>query len=225
MTEDQGQAMLNRVQRAELAMSSLAGWQNETPSGSLESPAQARLTGGLLYHVDNSSDQARDSIISYLTGEPRKFEANGNHTAEIIPEAKAKPYFPESQKDVGKQSIKENLKPKTHGCGRAEGPVSPLTAYQKSLEETSKLVIEDAPKPCVPVSMKKMTRTTADGKARLNLQEEEGSTRSEPKVRHLRRQCATVRHLRRQRAIWYVTYADNVLSSSCAPMVGFMITK
>ncbi|XP_036011430.1 ankyrin-3 isoform X18 [Mus musculus] len=182
MTEDQGQAMLNRVQRAELAMSSLAGWQNETPSGSLESPAQARrLTGGLLDRLDDSSDQARDSITSYLTGEPGKIEANGNHTAEVIPEAKAKPYFPESQNDIGKQSIKENLKPKTHGCGRTEEPVSPLTAYQKSLEETSKLVIEDAPKPCVPVGMKKMTRTTADGKARLNLQEEEGSTRSEPK--------------------------------------------
>ncbi|XP_028636076.1 ankyrin-3 isoform X2 [Grammomys surdaster] len=182
VTEDQGQAVLNRVQRAELAMSSLAGWQNETSSGSLESPAQARrLTGGLQDRLNDSSDQARDSITSYLTGEPGKFEANGNHTAEVIPEAKAKPFFSESQNDVGKQSIKENLKPKTHGCSRAEEPVSPLTAYQKSLEETSKLVIEDAPKPCVPVGMKKMTRTTADGKARLNLQEEEGSTRSEPK--------------------------------------------
>ncbi|XP_076773107.1 ankyrin-3 isoform X10 [Arvicanthis niloticus] len=158
------------------------GWQNETSSGSLESPAQARrLTGGLPDRLDDSSDQARDSITSYLTGEPGKFEANGNHTAEVIPESKAKPFFSESQNDVGKQSIKENLKPKTHGCGRAEEPVSPLTAYQKSLEETSKLVIEDAPKPCVPVGMKKMTRTTADGKARLNLQEEEGSTRSELK--------------------------------------------
>ncbi|XP_052019417.1 ankyrin-3 isoform X4 [Apodemus sylvaticus] len=182
MTEDQGQAMLNRVQRAELAMSSLAGWQNETSSASREPPAQARrLTGGSLDRLDDSSDQPRDSITSYLTGEPGKFEANGNHTAEVIPEAKAKPYFPESQNDVGKQSIKENLKPKTHGCGRAEEPASPLTAYQKSLEETSKLVIEDAPKPCVPVGMKKMTRISADGKARLNLQEEEGSTRSEPK--------------------------------------------
>ena len=103
------------------------------------------------YCLFYSSDQARDSITSYLTGEPGKIEANGNHTAEVIPEAKAKPYFPESQNDIGKQSIKENLKPKTHGCGRTEEPVSPLTAYQKSLEETSKLVIEDAPKPCVPV--------------------------------------------------------------------------
>ncbi|XP_063135325.1 ankyrin-3 isoform X8 [Rattus norvegicus] len=181
MTEDEGQAILNRVPRAELAMSSLAGWQNETPSGSLESPAQARrITGGLLDRLDDSSDQVRDPITSYLTGEAGKFEANGNH-AEVIPEAKAKAYFPESQNDIGKQSIKENLKPKTHGCGRAEEPVSPLTAYQKSLEETSKLVIEDAPKPCVPVGMKKMTRTPADGKARLNLQEEEGSARSEPK--------------------------------------------
>ncbi|XP_035314943.1 ankyrin-3 isoform X1 [Cricetulus griseus] len=157
------------------------GWQNETSSGSLESPAQARrITGGLLDRLDDSSDQVRDSITSYLKGEPGKFEANGSH-AEGTLEAKAKSYFPESQNDVGKQSIKENLKPKTHGSGRTEEPASPLAAYQKSLEETNKFVIEDAPKPCVPVSMKKMTRTSADGKARLNLHEEEGSSGSEPK--------------------------------------------
>ncbi|XP_012969352.1 ankyrin-3 isoform X12 [Mesocricetus auratus] len=157
------------------------GWQNETSSGSLESPAQARrITGGLLDRLDDSTDQVRDSITSYLKGEPGKFEANGSH-AEVTPEAKAKSYFPESQNDIGKQSIKENLKPKTHGSSRTEEPASPLTAYQKSLEETSKFVIEDAPKPCVPVSMKKMTRTSADGKARLNLHEEEGSSGSEPK--------------------------------------------
>ncbi|XP_057607271.1 ankyrin-3 isoform X12 [Chionomys nivalis] len=157
------------------------GWQNETSSGSLESPAQARrITGGLLDRLDDSSDQVRDSITSYLKGEPGKFEANGSH-AEVTPDAKAKSYFPESQNDIGKQSIKENLKPKIHGSGRTEEPASPLAAYQKSLEETSKFVIEDAPKPCVPVSMKKMTRTSADGKARLNLHEDEGSSGSEPK--------------------------------------------
>ncbi|XP_075836157.1 ankyrin-3 isoform X23 [Microtus pennsylvanicus] len=181
MTEEKVQAILNRVERAELAMSSLAGWQNETSSGSLESPAQARrITGGLLDRLDDSSDQVRDSITSYLKGEPGKFEANGSH-AEVTPEAKAKSYFPESQNDIGKQSIKENLKPKIHGSGRTEEPASPLAAYQKSLEETSKFVMEDAPKPCVPVSMKKMTRTSADGKARLNLHEDEGSSGSEPK--------------------------------------------
>ncbi|XP_051042831.1 ankyrin-3 isoform X3 [Phodopus roborovskii] len=181
MTEEKVQAILNRVQRAELAMSSLAGWQNETSSGILESPAQARrVAGGLLDRVDDSSNQVRDSITSYLKGEPGKFEANGS-PAEVTPEAKAKSYFPESQNDVGKQSIKENLKPKTHGSGRTEEPASPLAAYQKSLEEASKFITEDAPKPCVPVSMKKMTRTSADGKARLNLHEEEGSSGSEPK--------------------------------------------
>ncbi|KAL6049343.1 hypothetical protein STEG23_029252, partial [Scotinomys teguina] len=183
LTEEKVQAILNRVQRAELAMSSLAGWQNETSSGSLESPAQARrVTGGLLDRLDDSADQVRDSITSYLKGEPGKFEANGSH-AEVTPEAKAKSYFPDSQNDIGKHSLKENLKPKTHGSGRTEEPASPLAAYQKSLEDTSKFVIEDAPKPCVPVSMKKVTRTSADGKARLNLHEEEGSSGSEPKVK------------------------------------------
>uniref|UniRef100_A0A8C9AJI5 Ankyrin 3 n=1 Tax=Prolemur simus TaxID=1328070 RepID=A0A8C9AJI5_PROSS len=156
------------------------GWQNEIPSGNLESPAQARrITGGLLDRLDDSTDQCRDSITSYLKGEPGKFEANGSH-AEVTPEAKTKSYFPESQNDIGKQSAKETLKPKIHGSGRVEEPASPLAAYHKSLEETSKLVIEDT-KPCVPVSMKKMSRTSADGKPRLNLHEEEGSSGCEQK--------------------------------------------
>uniref|UniRef100_A0A2R9BX47 Ankyrin 3 n=1 Tax=Pan paniscus TaxID=9597 RepID=A0A2R9BX47_PANPA len=161
------------------------GWQNETSSGNLESCAQARrVTGGLLDRLDDSPDQCRDSITSYLKGEAGKFEANGSHT-EITPEAKTKSYFPESQNDVGKQSTKETLKPKIHGSGHVEEPASPLAAYQKSLEETSKLIIEET-KPCVPVSMKKMSRTSpADGKPRLNLHEEEGSSGSEQKVCHL----------------------------------------
>ncbi|XP_026947593.1 ankyrin-3 isoform X9 [Sagmatias obliquidens] len=156
-------------------------WQNETSSGNLESPAQARrITGGLLDRLDDSPDQCRDSITSYLKGEPGKFEANGSH-AEVTPEAKTKSYFSESQNDIGKQSTKETLKPKIQGSGRVDEPASSLAAYQKALEETSKFVIEE-PKPCVPVSMKKMSRTTpADGKPRLNLHEEEGSNGSEQK--------------------------------------------
>lgn len=156
-------------------------WQNETSGGNLESPAQARrITGGLLDRLDDSPDQCRDSITSYLKGEPGKFEANGSH-AEVTPEAKTKSYFPESQNDVGKQSAKETLKPKIQGSGRVDEPASSLAAYQKTLEETSKFVIEE-PKPCVPVSMKKMSRTSpADGKPRLNLHEEEGSNGSEQK--------------------------------------------
>ncbi|XP_012932654.1 ankyrin-3 isoform X9 [Heterocephalus glaber] len=157
------------------------GWQNETSSGNVDSPGQARrITGGLLDRLEDSPDQCRDSITSYLKGEPGKFEANGSH-AEVTPEAKTKSHFPESQNDIAKQSAKETLKPKMHGSGRAEEPPSPLAVYQKSLEETSKLIIEE-PKPCVPVSMKKMSRTSAaDGKPRFNLHEEEGSSGSEPK--------------------------------------------
>ncbi|XP_070326794.1 ankyrin-3 isoform X3 [Odocoileus virginianus] len=158
-------------------------WQNETSSGNLESPAQARrITGGLLDRLDDSPDQCRDSITSYLKGEPGKFEANGSH-ADVTPEAKTKSYFPESQNDVGKQSAKETLKPKMQGSGHVDEPASSLAAYQKALEESSKFVIEE-PKPCVPVSMKKMSRTSpADGKPRLNLHDEEGSSGSEQKVK------------------------------------------
>ncbi|XP_072827570.1 ankyrin-3 isoform X6 [Vicugna pacos] len=181
MTEEKVQAILKRVQQAELEMSSITGWQNETSSGDLESPAQARrITGGLLDRLDDSPDQCRDSITSYLKGEPGKFEANGSH-AEVTPEAKTKSYFPEAQNDAGKQSAKETLKPKIQGSGRADEAAPSLAAYQKALEETSKFVIEE-PKPCVPVSMKKMSRTSpADGKPKLNLHEEEGSNGSEQK--------------------------------------------
>uniref|UniRef100_A0A8D0XZZ7 Ankyrin-3 n=1 Tax=Sus scrofa TaxID=9823 RepID=A0A8D0XZZ7_PIG len=181
VTEEKVQAILKHVQQAELEMSSITGWQNETSSGNLEPPAQARrITGGLLDRLDDSPDQCRDSITSYLKGEPGKFEANGSH-AEVTPEAKTKSYFPESQNDVGKQSAKETLKPKIPGPGRVDEPSSSLAAYQKALEETSKFVIEE-PKPCMPVSMKKMSRTSpTDGKPRLNLHEEEGSNGSEQK--------------------------------------------
>uniref|UniRef100_A0A8C0LSU0 Ankyrin 3 n=1 Tax=Canis lupus dingo TaxID=286419 RepID=A0A8C0LSU0_CANLU len=184
VTEEKVQAILKRVQQAELEMSSLSGWQNETSSGNLESPAQARrITGGLLERLDDRYGSVSEkkkktkvtySITSYLKGEPGKFEANGSHP-EVTPETKTKSYFPESQNDVGKQSAKETLKPKIHASGRVEEPASSLAVYQKALEETSKFVIEE-PKPCVPVSMKKMSRTPpADGKPRLNLHEEEGS--------------------------------------------------
>nr|XP_044993061.1 ankyrin-3 isoform X8 [Jaculus jaculus] len=157
------------------------GWQNEASSGNVESPTPARrIAGGLLDHLDESPDQCRESITSYLKGEPGKFEANGSHT-EITPEAKTKSYFPESINDVGKQSAKETLKPRMHASGRAEEPASPLAAYQKSLEEASKYGMED-PKPCVPVSMRKTSRTaTAEGKPRLNLHEDEGPGGPEPK--------------------------------------------
>ncbi|XP_045147266.1 ankyrin-3 isoform X11 [Echinops telfairi] len=181
MTEEKVQAILKRVQQAEREMSSITGWQHETSSGNLESPAHARrIAGGLLDQLEDSPDQCRDSITSYLKGEPGKFEANGSH-AEVTSDAKTKSYFAESQNDIGKPSGRETLKPKTHGSGRAEDPASALAAYQKSLEETSKLVIGE-PKPCVPVSMKKMSRASpADGKPRLNFREEEGSSGSEQK--------------------------------------------
>lgn len=74
MTEEKVQAILSRVQRAELAMSSLAGWQNETSSGSLESPAQARrLTGGLLDRLDDRYDSIPGNISEKRVSYPYFF--------------------------------------------------------------------------------------------------------------------------------------------------------
>ncbi|XP_044516263.1 ankyrin-3 [Gracilinanus agilis] len=152
-------------------------WQNEASTGSPEPPMPGRrIAGGLLDRLDDSPDQCRDSITSYLKGEAGKFEANGSHP-EAFPESTAKPHVQESQNDIGKPRDKEPLKPKTPGSGRGDGPV----AYQKSVEESSKHLADEI-KTSVPVSVKKMNRTSSgDAKPRLNLHEEEGAVVPEHK--------------------------------------------
>ncbi|XP_043844537.1 ankyrin-3 isoform X7 [Dromiciops gliroides] len=153
------------------------GWQNEASTGSPEPPMPGRrIAGGLLDRLDNSPDQCRDSITSYLKGDAGKFEANGSHP-EAFPETTAKSHIQESQNDVGKLRDKEPLKPKTPGSGRSDGPA----AYQKSVEETSKHLADEI-KTSVPVSVKKMNRTSpGDVKTRLNVHEEEGAVVPEHK--------------------------------------------
>ncbi|XP_056651836.1 ankyrin-3 isoform X11 [Monodelphis domestica] len=177
MTEEKVQALLRGVEQVEREMYSIAGWQNETSTGSPEPPMPGRrIAGGLLDRLDDSPDQCRDSITSYLKGEAGKFEANGSHP-EAFPESTAKPHVQESQNDIGKLRDKEPLKPKTPGSGRSDGPV----AYQKSVEESSKHLADEI-KTSVPVSVKKMNRTSSgDAKPRLNLHEEEGAVVPEHK--------------------------------------------
>ncbi|XP_068957943.1 ankyrin-3 isoform X9 [Petaurus breviceps papuanus] len=177
MTEEKARVLLRGVEQVEREMYSIAGWQNEASTGSPEPPMPGRrIAGGLLDRLDNSPDQCRDSITSYLKGETGKFEANGSHP-EAFPETMAKSHIQESQNDVGKPRDKEPLKPKTPGSGRSDGPA----AYQKSVEETSKHLADEI-KTSVPVSVKKMNRTSpGDAKPRLNLHEEEGAVVSEQK--------------------------------------------
>lgn len=70
MTEEKVQAILKCVQQAELEMSSISGWQNETSSGNLEAPAQARrITGGLLERLDDrygSVSEKKKRITGYV---------------------------------------------------------------------------------------------------------------------------------------------------------------
>uniref|UniRef100_A0A7N4P2Z2 Ankyrin 3 n=1 Tax=Sarcophilus harrisii TaxID=9305 RepID=A0A7N4P2Z2_SARHA len=177
MTEEKVRALLRGVEQAEREMYSITGWQNETSAGSPEPPMPGRrIAGGLLDRLDDSPDQCRDSITSYLKGEAGKFEANGSHP-EAFPETTVKSHIQESPNDVGKPRDKEPLKPKTPASGRSDGPA----AYQKSVEETSKHLADEL-KTSVPVSVKKMNRTSpGDAKPRLNLHEEEGAVLSEHK--------------------------------------------
>ncbi|XP_027696384.1 ankyrin-3 isoform X6 [Vombatus ursinus] len=177
MTEEKVRALLRGVEQVEREMYSITGWQNEASTGSPEPPMPGRrIAGGLLDRLDNSSDQCRDSITSYLKGETGKFEANGSHP-EAFPETTAKSHVQESQNDVGKPRDKEPQKPKTPGSGRSDGPA----AYQKSVEDTSKQLADEI-KTAVPVSVKKMNRTSpGDAKPRLNLHEEEGAVVPEHK--------------------------------------------
>ncbi|XP_039336730.1 ankyrin-3 isoform X2 [Mauremys reevesii] len=180
MTEEKVWSILKDVQQAEQEMSSITGWQSEASSVHVEPPTPGRrISGELLDRLDDSPDQCRDSITSYLKGETGKVEANGSRT-EITTEVKTKSYVQESMNKVGKQSDKETLKPKTRSSVHTEEQTL-LTSYQKSLEETSKPTVEE-PKTSVPVSMKKMSwKTPEDSKPRANIQEEVGTATSEQK--------------------------------------------
>ncbi|XP_021253265.1 ankyrin-3 isoform X8 [Numida meleagris] len=156
------------------------GWQTDSSSVT-EPPASGRRIGGsLLDHLDDSSDQCRDSVTSYVKGDTGKPETNGS-LSETTTETKTKSYVQESLNDVGKHSDKEALKTKSQiSAGTDEQTVS-STAYQKSLEETSKPTTEGN-KTSLPVSVKKMGWSTSeDGKPRTGIQEEEGAGMSEQK--------------------------------------------
>ncbi|XP_059585834.1 ankyrin-3 isoform X3 [Alligator mississippiensis] len=180
MTEEKVWSILKDVQQAEQEMSSITGWQSEPSSVNVEPPTPGRrISGELLDRLDDSLDQKRDSVPSYLKGEAGKLEANGSHT-ESTTNAKTKSYVQESVNGVGKQSNKETLKPKPQSSVCVEKQTLPSTTQQKSLEEASKLAVEE-PKISMPVGMKMSWTTSEDGKMRPNIQEEEGAVMSEQK--------------------------------------------
>ncbi|XP_075279183.1 ankyrin-3 isoform X4 [Opisthocomus hoazin] len=156
------------------------GWQTDSSSVTEPPTSGRRIGGSLLDRLDDSSDQCRDSVTSYVKGEAGKPETNGS-LSESTAETKTKSYIQETLNDVGKQSEKEALKTKPQiSAGTHEQTLS-STAYQKSLEETSKPTTEGH-KTSVPVSVKKMSWSTSeDGKPRTSIQEEEGAVMSEQK--------------------------------------------
>ncbi|KAM6390873.1 ankyrin-3 isoform 4-T4 [Pluvialis apricaria] len=156
------------------------GWQTDSSSVTEPPTSGRRIGGSLLDRLDDSSDQCRDSVTSYVKGEAGKPETNGS-LSESTAEAKTKSYIQESLNDVGKQSDKEALKTKTQISAGTDEQTFSSTAYQKSLEETSKPTTEGN-KTSVPVSVKKMSWSTSeDGKPRTSIQEEEGAVMSEQK--------------------------------------------
>nr|XP_028585175.1 ankyrin-3 isoform X9 [Podarcis muralis] len=181
MTEEKVLSILKYVQQAEQELSSITGWQSEASSVNVEPPTPGRrISGELLDRLDDSPEQCRDSITSYLKGEAGKLETNGSYS-ESTTEAKTKPFVQESAKSLGKQSDKETVKPKTQSSLRTEQQTISLTSHQKSLQEASKPAV-DTPKTSVPVSMKKTSwNTSDDSKLRPKAQEEEGATSSEQK--------------------------------------------
>ncbi|KAM9550802.1 ankyrin-3 isoform 12-T12 [Guaruba guarouba] len=180
MTEERVWSILKGVQQAELEMSSITGWQPDSSSVTEPPTLGRRIVGSLLDRLDDSSDQCRDSVTSYVKGEAGKPETNGS-LSESTAEAKTKSYTQESLNDVGKQSDKEAPKTKPQISAGADEQMLSSTAYQKSLEETSKLTTESN-KTSVPVSVKKMSWVTSeDGKPRTSIQEEEGAVMSEQK--------------------------------------------
>ncbi|PKU37639.1 ankyrin-3 isoform x2 [Limosa lapponica baueri] len=184
MTEERVWSILKGVQQAEREMSSITGWQTDSSSVTEPPTSGRRIGGSLLDRLDDSSDQCRDSVTSYVKGEAGKPETNGS-LSESTTEAKTKSYIQESLNDVGKQSDKEALKTKPQISTGTDEQTLSSTAYQKSLDETSKAATE-VNKTSVPVSVKKMSWSTSeDGKPRTSIQEEEGAVMSEQKVQYV----------------------------------------
>ncbi|KFP72830.1 Ankyrin-3, partial [Apaloderma vittatum] len=183
MTEERVWSILKGVQQAEHEMSSITGWQPDSSSVTEPPTSGRRIGGSLLDRLDDSSDQCRDSVTSYVKGEAGKPETNGS-LSESTTESKTKSYIQESLNDVGKQSDKEVLKTKPQISAGTDEQTLSSTAYQKSLEDTSKPTTEGN-KISVPVSVKKMSWSTLeDGKPRTSIQEEEGAVMSEQKVQY-----------------------------------------
>uniref|UniRef100_A0A8B9CWI1 Ankyrin 3 n=1 Tax=Anser brachyrhynchus TaxID=132585 RepID=A0A8B9CWI1_9AVES len=181
MTEEKVWSILKGVQQAEREMSSITGWQTDSSSVTEPPTSGRRIGGSLLDRLDDSLDQCRDSVTSYVKGEAGKPETNGS-LSESTAEMKTKSYVQESLNDVGKHSDKEALKTKPQLSAGTDEQTLSSTAYQKSLEETSKPTTEGN-KTSVPVSVKKMSWSSSeDGKPRASIQEEEGAVMSEQKV-------------------------------------------
>uniref|UniRef100_A0A8C2YDW0 Ankyrin 3 n=1 Tax=Coturnix japonica TaxID=93934 RepID=A0A8C2YDW0_COTJA len=160
------------------------GWQTDSSSVTEPPTSGRRIGGSLLDRLDDSSDQCRDSVTSYVKGEAGKPETNGS-LSESTTETKTKSYVQESLNDVGKHSDKEALKTKSPISAGTDEQTLSSTAYQKSLEEASKPTAEGN-KASVPVSVKKMGWSTSeDGKARTGIKEEEGAGMSEQKVQYV----------------------------------------
>ncbi|XP_071667792.1 ankyrin-3 isoform X10 [Patagioenas fasciata] len=156
------------------------GWQTDSSSVTEPLTSGRRIGGSLLGRLDDSSDQCRDSVTSYVKGEAGKPETNGS-LSESSAEAKTKSYIQESLNDVGKQSDKEALKTKSQISAATDEQTLSSTTYQKSLEDTSKPTTEGN-RTSVPVSVKMMSWSTSeDGKPRTSTQEEEGVVMSEQK--------------------------------------------
>ncbi|XP_009952921.1 PREDICTED: ankyrin-3-like [Leptosomus discolor] len=178
MMEERVWSILKGVQQAEHEMSSITGWQPDSSSVTEPLTSGRRIGGSLLDRLDDSSDQC--IVTSYVKGEAGKPETNGS-LSESTAEAKTKSYIQESLNDVGKQSEKEALKTKPQISAGTDEQTLSSTAYQKSLEETSKPTTEGI-KTSVPISVKKMNWSTSeDGKPRTSIQEEEGAVMSEQK--------------------------------------------
>ncbi|XP_062436686.1 ankyrin-3 [Rhea pennata] len=156
------------------------GWQTDSSSVTEPPTSGRRIGGSLLDQLDDSLDQCRDSATARVKGDAGKLEVNGS-LSKSTADAKAKPYVQESLNDVGKQSDREALKTKPHISAATDEETLSSTAYQKSLEETSKPTT-DGIKTSVPVSVKKMSWSTSeDGKPRTSIQEEEAAVTSEQK--------------------------------------------
>ncbi|XP_043912340.1 ankyrin-3 isoform X6 [Protopterus annectens] len=176
MTEEQLHVFQNQIQNAKQEISSFSGWHDEASRVNVEKPAAGcNLSEDVSDSQDHSRDLNSESITSYLKGQMRKLELNGEHT-DARAEATTRANVPELSDTTHDKNGKDSLKPKMQKSPIiTKEETGTAEVHHKSLAETSRPVLEESAS-TLPAGEKKLSCDRESGKPRLSTREADRET-------------------------------------------------